>query len=73
MVRPQECPLNTRCKVHLMWKKAQEDLDALLKGTTLDQGTHAVPWDASGHPAGVYLVRLKTAAGSVSRKLTLVP
>ncbi|RLD92470.1 MAG: hypothetical protein DRI93_06595 [Aquificota bacterium] len=35
MTRPNECPLNTRCKVYDMWKKAQECLDAFLKETHL--------------------------------------
>jgi Rrf2 family protein len=37
MARPEECPLNPRCGVYLMWKKAQDSLDTFLKETTLDQ------------------------------------
>lgn len=48
-------------------------LVTLLPATTLPPGPHAVPWTATEFAAGVYLVRLKTAATSVTRKLTFVP
>ncbi len=35
MARPSECPINARCEVYHMWKRAQECLDAFLKGTHL--------------------------------------
>ena len=37
MARPEECPLNPRCGVYQMWKKAQESLDTFLRETTLAQ------------------------------------
>ncbi len=37
MSRPGECPLNTRCEVYHMWRKAQDCLDTLLRETRLAQ------------------------------------
>ncbi len=45
----------------------------LLPGTTLQEGSHSVPWKTHAMAAGVYLVQLKTPTSSFTRKLTLVP
>ncbi|MEM9998596.1 MAG: T9SS type A sorting domain-containing protein [Bacteroidota bacterium] len=35
-------------------------------------GTHEVPFDAAGLPSGVYVARLETESGALTRRLTLV-
>lgn len=49
----------------------------VLSGAPGGSGRHAVPWDgldASGHsvPAGVYLCRVRHAAGSATGKVTIL-
>jgi hypothetical protein len=42
---------------------------ATLSSGQLGAGEHTAVWDASGEPAGLYVVRLETGSGSVSQKL----
>lgn len=35
-------------------------------------GTHVVDWNASGHPSGIYFLRMETRSEVLTRKITLV-
>jgi len=45
---------------------------ASLADKTLSPGSHEIGFEAKNLPAGVYLARLKTSSGTLSRKLVLV-
>jgi hypothetical protein len=45
---------------------------ALLVNERMSAGQHAVTFDASGLPSGMYVIVLETAAGRDVRKVTLV-
>lgn len=46
---------------------------ALLVDGQISAGSHVREWDARGLPAGIYLCKLETAVGSITRKMTLLP
>jgi hypothetical protein len=44
----------------------------LLSNAPLDEGEHALVWNASGQPSGVYIYRLESGTQIVSRKMVLM-
>lgn len=48
-----------------------EEVATLVNGR-LSAGTHSFHWDASGHPSGVYLYRLKTGEIVKTKKMILI-
>jgi subtilisin family serine protease len=55
----------------VVYDLAGRRVSVLLEGE-LAAGRHAVAWDASGLEPGVYLVRLETAGGSLTRRAVVV-
>jgi len=46
-IRPDDCPRNSYCPVHLVWSQAQADLVDRLGGTTFESLARPVPEAAS--------------------------
>ena len=46
-IRPDDCPRNSFCPVHLVWSRAQTDLVDRLGGTTFESLARPVPEAAS--------------------------
>jgi DNA-binding IscR family transcriptional regulator len=46
-IRPDDCPRNSYCPVHLVWSQAQADLVDRLGGTTFESLASPVPEAAS--------------------------
>jgi hypothetical protein len=45
---------------------------ARLYDGVISAGWHSIPWDAHGHATGLYICRLRTVSGALSRKLLLL-